>query len=710
MEEEYDPLSHLSTALSLLPRTLADIGFSLPIALSEVDQMDAFFDHMYKVLKMKQQRSTISHDEKPSRNPQTIDTDKTGKSFEGQVRDVKLESSESTQLERRPLNNSCADELSPHSDSLQTERCDTRNSNQGQGWDVEDMEVEPLPGISSHADKPSSNTNSSMVDKDKTGKDSYEGKNGDPNFESVKAAMMEPQPSISSDSHNPSQAPDKTTIEREISGKVSSHPEQIVEDRRSRGRPGLGLVYNISPFKLIQKNEKAKQVVPVDFTVLDHISDPEAFIKKAYELEAAVAEIQRLGGEAKMIGERVFKVVEDDHPRRFRTGLGLQMKRPKFVPLPMHPLPIKVQPACTCQNSAPAQSTRPPETTKVTDFSGSQNEASSSISNVINEVPEMYASSSFEKLFSNLESIPDDEAKAVAMVFDLLNLKQHVIPLLVIPEIPKFSRLDVVRSPWTQLPSIERLRELRGEDPLVSFQELKRKFFGRNPAAYSSDDDTNPLPGVGSVRSPSTSPGYQFSFENEEIDTPSHAGPSGSPNVEMEEFPSQEKVPEMTFEARGGNFSDNDDAGNDMPDGPEMHSPRDNSPVNIEVAASGMPMENPPVNIKVSPSAVPLEYQPEEEVVIKEASSRKGKKRGLEHAVVEGALEEVGGLRRSTRIRSRPLRHWMGERLLYARVDDKFPAAVGVKECSPATVGIRVKVRSFMSDKHADLVAQLAKY
>ncbi|XP_078166848.1 uncharacterized protein LOC144561683 isoform X6 [Carex rostrata] len=631
MEEEYDPLSHLSTALSLLPRTLADIGFSLPIALSEVDQMDAFFDHMYKVLqkdpksgnkslekcpgpnpnttekegdkagkkcsvgqnqvcnlaslepmKMKQQRSTISHDEKPSRNPQTIDTDKTGKSFEGQVRDVKLESSEST-LERRPLNNSCADELSPHSDSLQTERCDTRNSNQGQGWDVEDM-------------------------------------------------MMEPQPSISSDSHNPSQAPDKTTIEREISGKVSSHPEQIVEDRRSRGRPGLGLVYNISPFKLIQKNEKAKQVVPVDFTVLDHISDPEAFIKKAYELEAAVAEIQRLGGEAKMIGERVFKVVEDDHPRRFRTGLGLQMKRPKFVPLPMHPLPIKVQPACTCQNSAPAQSTRPPETTKVTDFSGSQNEASSSISNVINEVPEMYASSSFEKLFSNLESIPDDEAKAVAMVFDLLNLKQHVIPLLVIPEIPKFSRLDVVRSPWTQLPSIERLRELRGEDPLVSFQELKRKFFGRNPAAYSSDDDTNPLPGVGSVRSPSTSPGYQFSFENEEIDTPSHAGPSGSPNVEMEEFPSQEKVPEMTFEARGGNFSDNDDAGNDMPDGPEMHSPRDNSPVNIEVAASGMPMENPPVNIKVSPSAVPLEYQPEEEVVIKEASSRKGKKRGLEHA------------------------------------------------------------------------------
>lgn len=35
----------------------------------------------------------------------------------------------------------------------------------------------------------------------------------------------------------------------------------------------------------MNRNEKAKQVVPVDFTVLDHISDPEAFVKKAYELE-----------------------------------------------------------------------------------------------------------------------------------------------------------------------------------------------------------------------------------------------------------------------------------------------------------------------------------------------------------------------------------------------------------------------------------------
>lgn len=35
----------------------------------------------------------------------------------------------------------------------------------------------------------------------------------------------------------------------------------------------------------MDRNKKAEQVVPVDFTVLDHISDPDAFTKKAYELE-----------------------------------------------------------------------------------------------------------------------------------------------------------------------------------------------------------------------------------------------------------------------------------------------------------------------------------------------------------------------------------------------------------------------------------------
>jgi hypothetical protein len=35
----------------------------------------------------------------------------------------------------------------------------------------------------------------------------------------------------------------------------------------------------------MDRYKKAEQVVPVDFTILDHISDPDAFTKKTYELE-----------------------------------------------------------------------------------------------------------------------------------------------------------------------------------------------------------------------------------------------------------------------------------------------------------------------------------------------------------------------------------------------------------------------------------------
>jgi hypothetical protein len=40
---------------------------------------------------------------------------------------------------------------------------------------------------------------------------------------------------------------------------------------------------------------------------------------------AAVAEIKRLGGEPKIIGERVFKTIKDDQPRKRRPGLRVQM-------------------------------------------------------------------------------------------------------------------------------------------------------------------------------------------------------------------------------------------------------------------------------------------------------------------------------------------------------------------------------------------------
>lgn len=67
----------------------------------------------------------------------------------------------------------------------------------------------------------------------------------------------------------------------------------------------------------------------------------------------------------------------------------------------------------------------------------------------------------------------------------------------------------------------------------------------------------------------------------------------------------------MTSEARDGNTSDEDVAGDGLPDEPEMGSPWDNSPVHIEVAVSAVSLDNSPVNTVVAPSDMLLENQPE---------------------------------------------------------------------------------------------------
>ncbi|KAH0459151.1 hypothetical protein IEQ34_011965 [Dendrobium chrysotoxum] len=71
------------------------------------------------------------------------------------------------------------------------------------------------------------------------------------------------------------------------------------------------------------------------------------------------------------------------------------------------------------------------------------------------------------------------------------------------------------------------------------------------------------------------------------------------------------------------------------------------------------------------------------------------------------------GVRRSTRIRMKPLRDWCGERFLYGRIHESLPTVIGVKkfETSPQN-GERamMKVKSFVSDEYADLVAQAALY
>nr|GMC73320.1 centromere protein C [Ipomoea batatas] len=65
------------------------------------------------------------------------------------------------------------------------------------------------------------------------------------------------------------------------------------------------------------------------------------------------------------------------------------------------------------------------------------------------------------------------------------------------------------------------------------------------------------------------------------------------------------------------------------------------------------------------------------------------------------------GVRRSKRIKSRPLEFWKGERLLFGRVNESMKL-VGVKYVSPS-VG-NMKVKSYISDEYKEVVDLAARY
>ncbi|XP_068303887.1 centromere protein C-like isoform X1 [Pyrus communis] len=64
------------------------------------------------------------------------------------------------------------------------------------------------------------------------------------------------------------------------------------------------------------------------------------------------------------------------------------------------------------------------------------------------------------------------------------------------------------------------------------------------------------------------------------------------------------------------------------------------------------------------------------------------------------------GVRRSTRIKTRPLEYWKGERLLYGRIHDSLVTVIGIKYASPEKDNGRgpLKVKSFVSDEYKELV------
>ncbi|GLJ31750.1 hypothetical protein SUGI_0638640 [Cryptomeria japonica] len=74
------------------------------------------------------------------------------------------------------------------------------------------------------------------------------------------------------------------------------------------------------------------------------------------------------------------------------------------------------------------------------------------------------------------------------------------------------------------------------------------------------------------------------------------------------------------------------------------------------------------------------------------------------------------GVRRSTRIRSRPLEFWRGERFLYGRIHNTLATVIGIKYTSPSQEhekrrdGPNFKVKSYVDDQYSHLVEFAASH
>ncbi|KAL5222622.1 hypothetical protein ABZP36_027335 [Zizania latifolia] len=94
-------------------------------------------------------------------------------------------------------------------------------------------------------------------------------------------------------------------------------------------------------------------------------------------------------------------------------------------------------------------------------------------------------------------------------------------------------------------------------------------------------------------------------------------------------------------------------------------------------------------------------------------AQRRNKKQDLNRrkSLADAGLTWQSGVRRSTRIRSRPLQHWLGERFVYGRIHGTMATVIGVKSLSPVQEGkVAMRVKSFVSEQYSDLLDKSAKY
>ncbi|OAY36829.1 hypothetical protein MANES_11G052100v8 [Manihot esculenta] len=112
--------------------------------------------------------------------------------------------------------------------------------------------------------------------------------------------------------------------------------------------------------------------------------------------------------------------------------------------------------------------------------------------------------------------------------------------------------------------------------------------------------------------------------------------------------------------------------------------------------------------------ASPEQHSKQKEIKSKPHTSKKHKSKIISkrQSLAGCGMSWETGVRRSTRIRSRPLEYWKGERFLYGRIHTSLATIIGIKYESPQKDNGKttMKVKSFVSDEYKDLVEQAALY
>ncbi|XP_077225331.1 centromere protein C-like isoform X2 [Tasmannia lanceolata] len=91
----------------------------------------------------------------------------------------------------------------------------------------------------------------------------------------------------------------------------------------------------------------------------------------------------------------------------------------------------------------------------------------------------------------------------------------------------------------------------------------------------------------------------------------------------------------------------------------------------------------------------------------KTAPNRGSKKEARQHrhSLAGAGTSWKSGVRRSNRIKTRPLEYWRGERYLYGRIHDSLPTVIGLKKySSPGSTEPGLKVKSYVDEKYAELL------